>query len=491
MNFKIAAITLFTLFSILPSTGCRKKKKTRPVKKIIPLTVANMKGHKMVYNEGWYIVSSTKGALNYAHRVGLISSGEAIKQAAQSVVKSGKNYGKDVKGDLKKSYNSAVTFLKMGTQGTKAIFAGTHVGAKSTFKLGTAGFSLAWKRFLKGNLSLAKRTKDDRNELDSIPGKFFTNLKEDFSNLFALTLFFNKEISKAISLSWAASFKQAREEFNIEYEKSGKKENAILALVNIFAGYGKALYYAVVKPSVKTAAKGTLVVANYGLFLPTAATTLLAGRTVQVTGLTFYYTTKLGIKLVSPTIEGGVLTALSMLAMATIPVQYVAGSTAGVVNQLAITALAPAYGTTRAAVTVTADTVKHAAMVVYAIGKGTTKVFINQVATGLVLGYNALLAIPAHLYLGTIDTAIFLAWDGPRLVIAAVTGGIGAEKNKKISMGSLPVGSVIDLKKLEKERGVKVKIISRDPKIIKNVLKSIPKDSRPPQKKPETKKEEK
>jgi len=100
-----------------------------------------------------------------------------------------------------------------------------------------------------------------------------------------------------------------------------------------------------------------------------------------------------------------------------------------------------------------------------------------------VLGYNALTAIPTHVVLGVEDTAVFLAWDGPRLVIATAKGRIKAKDSKtgeSHSVGDLPVGTVVDLKKLEQQEGVKVEVLSTDSAVIKDVLEKIPSDVREP-----------
>ena len=36
------------------------------VEDVIPLTMGNLRGHKMLYNEGWYIVTSSSKALDFA-----------------------------------------------------------------------------------------------------------------------------------------------------------------------------------------------------------------------------------------------------------------------------------------------------------------------------------------------------------------------------------------------------------------------------------------
>jgi hypothetical protein len=144
--------------------------------------------------------------------------------------------------------------------------------------------------------------------------------------------------------------------------------------------------------------------------------------------------------------------------------------------------------------------------VTYDAVKGATKVVINQTASGIVLGYNALTALPMHALFGVEDAAVFLAWDGPRLVVAMARGRVklgggsterGAPpppvasahdgENETVnepaagesySLGDLPAGTVVDLKKLEGVDGVTVEILSTDNAVIKEVLEKIPDDVR-------------
>jgi hypothetical protein len=185
---------------------------------------------------------------------------------------------------------------------------------------------------------------------------------------------------------------------------------------------------------------------------------------------------------VSPTIEGGLLSGLSLLSVSTVPVTYAAGGTLGAVNQVAFSTAGPAAGVAEAAATSTVHTAGYVGFLAYDAVAGTTKVVINQAASGVVLGYNALTAIPTHALLGVEDTVVFLAWDGPRLVVAAAQGKIKSKTETGVvethSLGDLPIGTVVDLKKLEQTEGVKVDVLSTDPAVIRNVLEKMPEDMR-------------
>jgi hypothetical protein len=175
-------------------------------------------------------------------------------------------------------------------------------------------------------------------------------------------------------------------------------------------------------------------------------------------------------------------------------------------NQVAFYTVGPVAGVVEAAATTTANTAAYVGFVTYDAVKGATKVVINQTASGIVLGYNALTAVPMHALFGVEDAAVFLAWDGPRLFVASVRGrvklgggsttgeaplppvapdhagenktGNDSVQGESYSLGDLPVGTVVDLKKLEGVDGVTVEILSTDNAVIKEVLEKIPDDVR-------------
>ena len=121
--------------------------------------------------------------------------------------------------------------------------------------------------------------------------------------------------------------------------------------------------------------------------------------------------------------------------------------------------------------------IKYVAFVSYDAVTGISKVTINQASSAVVLGYNALTALPAHIFMGAVDGAVFLAYDGPRLVIAYAKGEIKSDNNQSVRVDSLPVGSVVDLQLLEKE-GIDIKTLSDDPAVINKVLEQLPNDLR-------------
>ena len=453
------------------------------IEDVIPLTMGNLRGHRMLYNEGWYVVTSSKRALAFAKEHSIKSSREALNEAAASAASRSRDYTSEVAADAKGAVDTGTRVVSAGTELTKDIASATHRAGKAELAYTSELLHRAGEYFIQGSLSIATRTAEDRKELAALPGNYYKDLKHDFSNIWELTSSANEKFAGKIEVGWEKAFSKAATEFRKEYDRSGESPNTLVALGPVLYGYLKAFYHGLVTPSskaiVKTGASAVTYAGSYGVFLPVASTSVVAGRTVQSVGLTVYYTGKAGVKIIAPTIEGGLLAGMSVLSLSAVPVTYAAGGTLGAVNQVAFTAAGPIAGVGQAVLTTGIDTAAYVGLVTYDVTKGVTKVVINQAASGVVLGYNALTAVPTHLVLGAEDAAIFLAWDGPRLVIAAARGDLKAgDAPGKATMGDLPVGTVVDLKKLEQSQGIKTEVISTDPVVIRGVMERLPEDLR-------------
>lgn len=446
----------------------------RTLEDVIPLTMGNIRGHKMLYNEGYSVVISSKKAFAFAKDRSIVSSREAIGQIVKQYGERSSNYKEEMKGDVREAVETGKELVVSGTERSGRILRKSKALAHAELVYAKEGFQEAWDAFVKGNISIGIRTETERKELASIPGDYFSNLRNDFSNIWDITGEINGRFAGRIESSWDKAFKKAGREFKSEYDRSGKESNSIQALGHILYGYLKAFYHGVAAPSSKTIVKTGVTGATDAVFLPVATVTSVAGRTVQSTGLTFYYVGKTGVKVVSPTVEGGLLSSMALLSLGSAPVTYVGGTTMGAINQVAFTAAGPVVGVSEAAVAATADTAQYVGFLAYDGVKGTTKVVINQAQSGVVLGYHALTAIPAHLVMGAVDGAVLLAYDGPRLLIASIRG----ELKGGYPAGELPAGAVIDLDKLRGKDGMEVKVLSDDPAVIRDVLQKLPCDLR-------------
>lgn len=449
----------------------------KSLEEIIPYTIGNIRWHKKLYKEGWKVVTSSEEALRYAKEKSIKSSGRVLSELPESYGRRTGKYGGDIKEDIKSVGVRTKDVFTKGTEISRDIINTTHSLGLMEFRYSKENFAKAWEHLIKGNMSIAARTETDRKTLAALPGNYYRNIKNDFSNIWEGTGNFIERSVGQINDSWEDAFRKAGDEFRAEYDRSGKKGNSLTALGPVLYGYLKTIYEGLVAPLSKTIVNKSVTGASRAMFLPVAATSV-TGRTVQSAGLTAYYMGKTGVNIISPTIEGGLYAGMSILSLGSVPLTYVTGASLGAVNQVAFTAGAPVTGIAEGMVRGTADTTKYVGFIAYDSVKGTTKVVINQASAGLVLGYNALTALPVHILVGVVDSAIFLAWDGPRLVIIQLRGKVKGGAGEDFTPGDLPVGTVVDIGKIKKGGELDLEVISEDPAVIKEVIRKIPCDLR-------------
>jgi hypothetical protein len=459
------------------STDIGTKKKT-PVEEVIPTTIANLQGHKSLYQEGWFVITSSQKALSFAKEHSIDSSAQALGKAKESIRENSTEYAKNIKENLTNSKQTSVDIFNQGVDRSVDIAAGTHKLAKQEIAYSKQAATDAWQSFISGYVYLGERTRDSRTALKNLPAEYVDNISDDFSELTSAINAMRARSTTDIMGQWDNALTNAEAEFKQGYEESGEKNDSITGLWTLLKGYGKGLYQGLFKPAATSSwqtAKYTVKIAGAVVFLPVASTYILTKNTLQSSGMAIYYTGKTGIEVISPTLKGGYLASMSLLSAGAVPVTYVAGTTLGVINQVGSTVAAPVVGIAQGTVTSAGDTLAYGGLVTYDAVVGTTKVFVEQVKSGVVLGYNALTALPAHLLLGGINTAYFLVWDGPKLVIASVQGDVEFN-TQTIQPGALPVGAVIDLKALQNNSQIEVKLVSDDPAVINHVLDKLPKD---------------
>lgn len=459
----------------------------KPPAEIIPITAANLRGQASVYHEGWFIVSSSDKAFAYAKEHSITSSGQAMRQMGAEIARHSGQLGGGLATAPSTGVQAGAKVLEGGTALTKSELALTHETAQKEIDYANRGMQGAWSRFVKGNMTLAERTESDREALRALPGGYFEHLGSDWKNLHELSDRAKKTMATGIEARWSDAFAEARTDFGRAYERSGTRSNSLAGLGDIFVGYISATYSGVAKPATRVAVQGGEATAKVGtdvVFLPVTYSFIVTGRTVASAGMSLYYTTATGVKLVSPTVEGGLLAGMSMLAYGAVPVTYAVGGAAGAVNQVAVTAAAPVAGAGVAAGSVATDSGVYAVQVSFDLASGVAKVTMNQAQAGIVLGYNALTALPTQTVLGAANGVVFLAWDGPRLVIASAKGEVqwrdASGARASVPVGSLPVGTVVDLDALRKEPGVTVEPLSDDPHLVGKVLEKLPQDLRVP-----------
>lgn len=438
---------------------------------VIPLTAANLRGHATLYRDGWFVVTSSARALAYAREQGIDASGAALSKVLHDAGDHAGSLPGALRDDAAAGLATTGKVYAAGTALSGAIWRQSVKTAGEAWQDARDEFAEAARVFVRGHLTLRERTADERDALAAVPGRYFAKLKDDASNLGELSEAARRHFGGRIEVGWGPAFARAGEDFRRQYEKSGEAANSLQGLGPLLHGYLKALYQGLVKPGGRALAKGSTALVSDGIFRPSALATVVAGRTVEAVGLTLWHAGKTGVEIIAPTVEAGLLGGLSFAAAASAPLALSGGATLGALNQIALTAGAPVAGVAHAAGAAAVDSASVVGLVTYDALKGGTRVLIHQAQAGVVLGYNALTAIPTHLLLGVADGAVFLAWDGPRLVVAVARGQLGPGLT-----GDLPVGAVVDLGELRKAPGVLVDILSNDAQVVGDVLRRLPCD---------------
>lgn len=450
----------------------------QPIEEVIPTTLANIQGHKTLYNEGWFIITSSQKTLSFAKKHSINSSAHALEKAQAAIGKHSSKYLANLKKDINTVKQTTKNVFIQGTDRSIDIAVGAHDLVKQEIAYSKESATDAWQTLISGYVYLGERTQDSRLALKNLPEDYVDNVSEDFGALSSTISEIQARSKTDIVGQWDNALTFAETEFKQGYHESGEKNDSITGLSTLLVGYAKGLYRGLFKPVAASSwqtAKYTVKIAGAAVFLPVASTYILTKNTLQSSGMAVYYTGKTGIEVISPTLKGGYLASMSLLSAGAVPVTYITGTALGIINQVGSTIAAPIAGVTHGAATSAADTLVYGTLVTYDAIAGTTKVFVEQVKSGVVLGYNALTALPAQLLLGSLNTAYFLVWDGPKLVIASVTGDVNFS-HKTLQPGALPVGAVIDLKALQNNSQLEVNIISEDPEIVNQVLESLPKD---------------
>ncbi|MGZ3768704.1 MAG: hypothetical protein ACXVCP_04665 [Bdellovibrio sp.] len=418
----------------------------------------NIEGHKNLYNEGWFVVSSTKEALDYAYHESYVSSSQVWKKIGENLSSNKLNLNDNNEKESKLNQEQS-TQLKSQiadfAKNTNENFEKTQQKLKNKSK---ESIKEAYQNFVIGYMQIQERTADDFRELKNINGNYFGNLKEDFSNYFEIIQDVDKKTENKILSSWQNSFFVADAEFEKEYQNSGQQPNSLLALWSLTKGYGKAVYHAFLKPTAATTAG--VVGASFNL----------AGRFLMNSGKSFYYASRIGYKVVSPTLESGFLSGLALVNYS--GEKLVGGTKTGlyIFNQVALVSSEPVYSTGRWLVSTTANTANYAAANIFDVTSGISHIALNQAKAGVVLGYNAVTALPTQTLLACANSVVFLAYDGPRLAVYALRGEING-----VPVQEIPVGTVIEQTKAEK-MNLQIEKVNDDPTVIKDIIEKSQKD---------------
>ncbi|TGL85282.1 hypothetical protein EHQ68_17670 [Leptospira congkakensis] len=438
-----------------------KTDKPQSFKKIAPLTANSLGSRKNLWEHGWAVIPSGKKSIDQAYENGGISFGVAKAMVLVHMKKRSTDYP----GKLGDTMGAVVSWTRSGIKDSSArtedIYDAGWQLSQSQWKVSRESFSEAGSRFVQGYIYLVPRIESDTKLMKSTLGEIAADYDKNNSKLNEMFDKTIKQNSKNIVSVWSDSFAKASDEFTKNYEESGDRGNSILALVDIFQGYSIALKEVMVAPIAKTSTNaGEILVVN-GVYVPLSKTMNFSATALISTGAVFFYSTKYGYRVISPTLEAGLFSSMGILSAASTVPTYTTGTTLAAFNQVTSVAATTAGGTIGVAGGTAYNTGAYATGMVYDLSKGTGEASVYLMSSGLVLGYAAMTVLPSQMVLTVVDGPIFITYDGPRVVIAMVKGNFAG-------LDDVPTGAVINLE--EAKKAGKVKILTDDPKIIKKVL---------------------
>lgn len=472
---KHVSINFFSLLAVALFLQCSGSKKTDKIlgesvfnsnkpqsfKKIAPLTANSLGSRKNLLEHGWAVIPSGTKSMDLVYENGGMSS----RVAKAMVLVHMKKRSAEFPGKLGDTMESVLSWTSDGYKDSSGrtgdIYDAGWQLSQTQWKTSKESFKEAGSRFLLGYIYLVPKVESDTEQMVSTLKNFGNERGETtdkLNDLFVSTL---NQNSKNIISAWSDSFSKASDEFTKNYEESGESGNSLLALVDIFQGYTVAIKEVLVSPIAKTGKNtGEILVVN-GVFVPLSQTMNFSSNALISTGVVFYYSTKAGYRVISPTLEAGLFSSIGLLsASATIPT-YTVGTTLAAFNQVTSVAATTAGGAIGAVGGATLETGAYATGMVYDLSKGTAEAGFYAMSSGMILGYAALTVLPSQLLLTAVDGPILITYDGPRVVIAVVRGNYAGFEDA-------PTGSVINLE--EAKKAGKVRILTDDPKIIKKVL---------------------
>ncbi|XDD48594.1 hypothetical protein AB3N60_19335 (plasmid) [Leptospira sp. WS39.C2] len=468
-RFYCILLLLFSVFS-----NCLGKQKSEKVfgesvisankpqtfKKIAPLTANSIGSRKNLYEHGWAVIPSGKKGIDLT-KDNLMSANVA---RAMVLVKL-KKRSVDFPGKLGNTMDAVVNWTKEGYtesgQRTEDIYDAGLQLSKEEWKLSKYSFNEAGDRFVLGYVYLVPRVKSDFDILDKELDRYADSRDKKSSQLNQLFVSTLKNNSNNIMDSWGNSFRKASDEFSRNYEESGERDNSLLALIDIFQGYSIALKEVVLSPVTKTTVNtGEILMVN-GVYVPLSQGMNFSSNALVSTGLVFYYGTKSGYRVFSPTLEAGLFSSMGILsASATLPT-YTSGTSLALFNQVTSVAATTASGAIGTTGGLGYESAAYATGMTYDLTTGVAEAGMYTMSSGVVLSYTALTALPPQILLTAVDGTILITYDGPRIVIAVVKGNYVGDED-------IPTGTVVNLEEAKKQG--RVKVLTADPKIIKKVL---------------------
>lgn len=416
----------------------------------------NLKGQRYLFENGWRLIPSATKSFAYYKENSLKPSVESLAQAIQDL-KNNKTDLKQVQFYLKEMKSTFESF-KVSSKNTETALDEISFSLKN--RRSEIDFNDSYQRFVIGYAELAINTKEEREYLQNFFGHYVKNYEKSTQDLNQGFDDISRYLLNDIEVNWRNHFKLAADSFENHYESSTNSKNSMTGVWELLKGYAKAIYYGIAEPlglqSAKTISEGSFFITK-GLM----NTIVAAGSSIYSSGVTLYMATGYGYKLISPTLEGGALASISALSyLSTYSAEKLMGA-GGAIAKYGIVATGGVVSGGELVGNVTYDAGKAAAYHIFNFGAKTGEAVIEQAKGAMVLGYTALTQLPAQVLLGAANGTLFIVYDGPKILIAKVNGE---------EFQSLPVGTVIDLNKVERQSIEEVEI---DDQTKRRVLESL------------------
>lgn len=419
--------------------------------------------HIDLYKEGFLIIPATQKNFQTIVNDTIKTTPEAWKEFFKDFSEDSKEFAAFQEKHPAQAKETLQTIWNLSNSTRKKVFDKTTYLLKSEIQYSKEQFTKGADHFFLGHIKIKERSRSDREAIMNTPKRLAEEVKGDVSSFKNFLKKFRSSKSSEVDKSWSKSLSRAAEEFNNEYHKSGESSNAITALPRVFWGHLKWIYYALFKPSGRALKKS----GTYILFPPVVAG-IATARGLSNLGGVLYYSGKMGVHVFSPYIESAVYTSLGLLSSASTIPTVVGGYGLGAFSQVGLGVTSALASGGELAGRTTVSTSKYMGSMFYNFSKATAKTVITTSKSAVILGYNAMVALPAHIVLGAAGSVLVLVVDGTDAVIAKLRG------NKK-DLLKLPAGSVINLKEA-KEAGIDIEVLTRDPRQIKKVIHSLPSD---------------
>ncbi|MEE8394791.1 MAG: hypothetical protein V3S29_01970, partial [bacterium] len=217
----------------------------------MPMTAANLRGHQSLYDKGWFIVSSSRDALDYAYRHSVVSSGEALSAARIRLAGRSSRLAGDLGEGLRSGARAGAGLHRTGQRFTRLVRGTTAEAGAAQVDFGLRSLERSWD-FVTGGIYYGRRSGEHWRSLKNTWPQYYANLSRDFRNINQINARIASQFTTKIEADWDGAFQTAATDFQQEYEDSGQRANTLVAMGDILFGWLKMFYQGAARPTART-----------------------------------------------------------------------------------------------------------------------------------------------------------------------------------------------------------------------------------------------